>query len=57
MKLHRYIAIVDDDPDDLTFIHEALEKETQDFKILPFQSSVGFIDFFIQTQNFQYWSF
>ena len=45
MKPHRSIAIVDDDPDDLMFIREALEGETKDFKILPFQSSVGFIDY------------
>lgn len=45
MEPRSYIAIVDDDPEDLMFIHEALEGATKDFKILPFQSSVVFIDY------------
>ena len=39
------ILIVDDDPDDLMFIQEGLESATQDFQILPFQSSEAFIDY------------
>lgn len=39
------LAIVDDDPDDLLFIQDALEHATGDFQILPFASSSVFIDF------------
>lgn len=39
------IALVDDDPDDLMFIQDGLQDATSDFKILPFLSSVAFIDY------------
>lgn len=49
MKTFPIIALVDDDPDDLFFILEALQQSTKQFKIAPFQSGLDFLKDIVQS--------